>query len=114
MISRQAWGNMSKRLISQQTFLELLLKTEKQQARALMDTITQGQLDALIEIFINLMTLKVPPKTQSLLRRRRRLLSKLTNKRTKVSTKLALLRRHFRQIYDTLLSVKDRLLGLLR
>ena len=105
---------MSKRLIKHKSFLELLLTTNKVQAKALMDTLTQEQLEALVEIFLNLMKLKVPTKTESLLRKRRRVLAKLIQKRLSITTKLRIIKQHFRQIYDTLLSVKGKLLQLLR
>ena len=105
---------MSKRLSKHKSFLKLLLTTDKSQARALMETINKEQVEVLVEIFINLLKLDVPTNTKSLLKKRKRLISKLVNKRINVSTKLSAIRRHFRQVHNTLLSVKNKLLQLLQ
>ena len=46
---------MSQNLKRNKDFLTLLLKTDKGQAKALLETITQKQLEAVIEIVYNLM-----------------------------------------------------------
>ena len=105
---------MSKRLLKEKPFLELLLTTDKSQAKALMETITLNQVEVIVEILTNLQRLNVPQKTRALLQKRKRVLTSLTNTRTKLSTKLRIIRRHFRQVIDTLHSVKRRLLELLK
>ena len=105
---------MSKRLLKHKSFLELLLTTDKSQARALMETINKEQAEVIVEIFINLLKLDVPTNTKILLKKRKRLITKIINKRVGISTKLNDIRRHFRQVHDTLLSVKNSLLKLLK
>ena len=105
---------MSQSLQKQKHFIELLLSTDKIQAKSLIETINREQLHVIIEIITNLLKLNVPKQTKILLKRRARLMSKLTNKRLSISTKHSLVRKHFRQIYDTLLSVKGKLLQLVR
>ena len=105
---------MSQALQKHKNFMELLLTTHKNQARALIETITKEQLNLIIEIFFNLLKLNVPSETKILLKRRARLVSKLTNRRLSISTKQALVSRHFHQLYHTLLSVKGKLLQLIR
>ena len=105
---------MSKRLLSERNFIELLLTTDKLQAKALMEIITTSQAEALIEIFTNLLRLKVSEETALLLRRRRRLVKILVDKKNKLSVKLKAIRQHIRQVYGTLLSVKHQLLRLLK
>ena len=105
---------MSKKLQREKHFLELLLTTDRTQARALMETVTQSQVEALVEIFTNLMRIKVPQRTEELLKKRQRLIKKLVNKRTNFREKYTAIRSHMRQVYDTLLSAKSKLLELLR
>ena len=105
---------MSKRLLKEQPFLELLLTTYKAQAKALTESITLNQVEVIIEILTNLQKLKVPQSTKVLLQKRKKVLTSLTNTRTKLSTKLRIARKHFRQIIDTLLSVKKQLIQLLK
>ena len=105
---------MSKRLQKEKHFLELLLTTDKHQVKALMESLTASQVEVLVEIFINLLHINTPKKTKDLLRRRQRLIKKLTSRQLTIATKYRTIRQHMRQVYDTLLSVKGKLLQLLR
>ena len=105
---------MSKRLFRESAFIELLLNGDKQQAYALIDTATRDQVLALIEIFINLHRLKVPNKTEHLLKKRKRLFQPLISDKVNVKRKQSLIRQHRLQILDTLRSVRSKLLELLK
>ena len=105
---------MSKKLKKEKHFLELLLTTDKDQVKALMESLTASQVEVLVEIFINLLHINTPKKTKDLLRRRQRLIKKLTSRQLTIATKYRTIRQHMRQVYDTLLSVKGKLLQLLR
>ena len=105
---------MSKRLFREAAFIELLLNTNKQQAYALLETATLKQVLVLIEIFINLHSLKIPKQTENLLGKRKRLFQPLISNQVKVNRKQELIRQHRLQILDTLRSVRPRLLELLK
>ena len=79
-----------------------------------MYTLTPTQAEALVEILTNLTQIDVPKETKVLLNRRQRLLKKLTDQKTTLSAKTRILQKHYRQVYDTLLSVKSKLTALLR
>ena len=105
---------MSKRLTRQKAFIDLVLNSETNQANALIETITDDQALTLIEILLNLHRLKVSRQTSQLLIKRKRLFRQLMSSKVKSQRKKYLIKKHRRQILDTLKSVKSKLLGLLK
>jgi len=105
---------MSKSVLKEKFFLILLLSTEKEQARALLDTVTNNQVSVISEIIYNCQQLTLPKKAALLFKRRKLYLSKISNKSISVNTRKQLIRSHYRQLLDTLLSIKNKLLELLQ
>jgi hypothetical protein len=94
-------------------FLKLLLNTTKQQVRALFYTLTPIQTAALCEILFNIQRLPLTTRVLKELKKRKFLLSKLTNKTLPYQKKLELIQTHYRQIQNTLELIKKELLSLL-
>ena len=106
---------MSKRLLKQKHFLNLLLTTTKEQSSAILKSLTADQLKVIIEIISNLSSISsVPSSTKQLICRRRRLCKKLLDKNTDLEVKNRLVHKHNRQVLDTLLSARKVLLDLLK
>ena len=94
-------------------FLKLLLETSKQQARALVYTLTPLQAAAICEILFNLKKLPLTSRVVKELRKRKLLITRLTDKNVSVKRKLALIQDHYRQILATLQLIKSDLLSML-
>ena len=105
---------MSQNLKRNKDFLTLLLKTEKGQAKALLETITQKQLEAVIEILYNLMRISSVKKDKTVIQKRKTLLRELVNKKVKLGKKKQLVGRHRIQLMKTLLHFKSLLLSLIK
>ena len=104
---------MSKHLQQNKAFLSLILNSSKQQATALIDTISPEQLYLLEEIAHNLLKLPLNKETAVLVNKNKGLLKKLASKTTSQSNKIVVLRKNFRQLLTTLWSVKQQLEALL-
>ena len=74
---------MSKKINEQKAFLHLLLNTTKEQARALLYTVTPSQILVLSEIALNLLELPLPPNIESTIHKRKGVLKKLGDKTPK-------------------------------
>ena len=105
---------MSQNLKKTQNFLLLLLLTEIAQARALLETVTTKQTDALVEIVYNLMNIATTKSDKSVIRKRRSFLRKLIDRKTKVTAKKKLIARHRVKLLKTLLHFQKPLLSLLK
>ena len=103
---------MSQALKRNKYFLTLLLTTNKGQAKALLETITQNQLETVIEIVFNLIKICTVKKDKTAIQKRKNLLKKLVNKKVKLSKKKQLIVRHRIQLLKTLLHFKSLLLSL--
>jgi hypothetical protein len=104
---------MSKTLKRVSPFLTLLLSTTKDQAKALLYTLTPDQVHALQEIAQNLLHLPLSPNIKAVVKKRNLILRKLADKSIKIKQKIALIENHQRQIYHTLLLVKTQLKSLI-
>ena len=69
---------MSQTLQQNKEFLHLLLNTSKNQAVALLFTITKSQLDLLTEILFNLLQLPLPLKAQRIVRKNQKVLEAIS------------------------------------
>ena len=104
---------MSERIRSTADYLRLLLNTNNEQSRILLNSATSKQTEALCEIAFNLLTLPLPPKIRRFLNRNKKLLQRLSKKKTSFKQRSKILRKYFRQILKILLKVKQFLLKIL-
>lgn len=100
---------MSQTLQQNKEFLHLLLNTSKNQAVALLFTITKSQLDLLTEILFNLLQLPLPLKAQRIVRKNQKVLEAISRKQTPQSKKQSLIKKHYRNILLLLWAVKNQL-----
>ena len=105
---------MSQKLKRSKSFLTLLLDTKLLQARALLNTITEPQVEAIVEIVYNLMNIASSSKDRAALNKRKAFLKKLVNKRTKLNQKKRLVIKHRVQLLKTLVHFKKPLLNILK
>ena len=104
---------MSKTLIDNKCFIILFLETSKQQRRVLFDTLTNTQILVITEICYNLLKLELTDSIQQVIKKRKKILQKLTNSRYKIKTKKTIIVKHYKQISEILLLVKEQLLQLI-
>ena len=104
---------MSKQLDTNKNFIKLLLNTTKDQASALLDTITKEQIRLISEISLNVLNLDLPKKATQLVQRKKKLFEKLSKKQTPPKTKQSLIRKNYKHIILTLWSLKPQLEQLL-
>ncbi len=109
---------MSKTINRVKHFVLLLLdkSTSKEQAKALLETATLDQVNAVSEITYNLLSGNLPlnSKVNSILKKRKRVLNKLANKSISQKERSCIILQHTRLILDTLLLNKSILLRLLK
>ena len=105
---------MSQKLKKSKSFLTLLLDTESAQARALLYTITQPQVEAIVEIVYNLMNIASATRDKTVLKKRKVFLKKLVNKKTNFNQKRRLVVKHRVKLLKTLLHFKKTLLNVLK
>ena len=105
---------MSQNLKKAKNFLLLLLLTENVQARALLETVTLKQAEALVEIINNLMNIAATKSDKAVILKRKPFLRKLINRRLKLSAKRKLIGRHRVKLLKTLLHFKHPLLTLIK
>lgn len=108
---------MSKTLIQNKDFIRFILNTDtssKRQKKAIFETITKDQVLAIVEICYNLLNIKVSDKIKTVINKRRKLLLKIVNKKVyRILLLKKLLIKHYKQIIETLLFIKDQLLELI-
>lgn len=104
---------MTKLLHANKQFLYLLLHTSKDQAAALLDSITSDQVLFLSEIAKNFLHLPLPRKGRHLVDSKRKLFENLANKKVKKEQKLKIIKKNYRHLLFTLWSVKAQLMQLL-
>ena len=105
---------MSQNLKKAKKILLLLLLTENVQARALLETVTLKQAEALVEIIYNLMNIAATKSDKAVILKRKPFLRKLINRRLKLSAKRKLIGRHRVKLLKTLLHFKHPLLTLIK
>ena len=106
---RNGRDNMSKRILKHKEFLHLLLNSTKDQARALLYTITPEQVSAISEIVLNLLELPLPNTVKTILQRRRKVFKKISDKMLSVRTRTSLIKKHMTLMLSTLHLVKSQL-----
>ena len=100
---------MSKHLEKNKNFLRLVLNTSKDQATALLHTITPGQVLLLSKIALNLSHLPLSKKAERLLEKNKKLFSNLQDKNISTSQKRDLIRKHYKHLLLTLWAVRQQL-----
>ena len=104
---------MSQLLNDNKPFLLMILDTSKDQASAIIDTITPNQVRVISEIVSNLLELPVSKETKSRLTSKQNLFMKLASKRASINAKRKLITKNYKHILLTLWTVKDQLKKLL-
>lgn len=104
---------MSDILLTNQYFIKLLLDTTNEQSRALFQSITNKQILVISEICFNLLLISVDKSTQLIIKKRKKILEKLSNKKISLLNKKRIIKKHYIQLRHTLLHIKDKLLELL-
>ena len=100
---------MSKHFSKNREFLHLILHSTKDQAVALIDTITPDQALLLSEIAHNVLQLPLPKKAQHLVNTKRKLFIKIADKKTTKDTKKRIIRKHFKHLLLTLWAIRPQL-----
>lgn len=104
---------MSKLVKQHREFLQLLLNTSKDQAAALLDTVTPEQVHLLSEIAFNLLQLPLSKKGQTLINKKKTLFEFLASKKQTKEQKRKRIRKHYKYILTTLWALKQHLILLL-
>lgn len=105
---------MSNALVKCKPFFTLLIDTSKQQGRALLDTATPSQADAITEIAYNLLHIPLTGSLKIKVEKRKKILSKIGNKKIKYRTKSRLVYKHSQCLYDTFIAFKPQILKLIK
>ena len=104
---------MSETLMLNKHFINLFLNTSKQQQKALFETITNNQILVVSEICYNLLKLELNGETQQIVKKRKKILQKISNHKLTIKNKKKLIVKHYKQLNVILLTVKDKLLELI-
>ena len=99
---------MTKNLIKNKSFFNLLLATSEKQGLALLKSITSDQISLLSEIAKNILRLPLPQKAKRLVNKKRKLFQSLAKKDTSKSKKTAAIRRNAAYILMTLWSLREQ------
>ena len=105
---------MSSTLTKNRDFVNLLLNGEPKQAKALLNTISRPQTEALIEILFNIYNIASKKVDKDIVHKRRLTFRKLLNKRVSLRRKTKLISKHKQQISKTLSHFKGILLTLIK
>ncbi len=100
------------RVKENESFLKLLLSTTRQQQRVLLDTATNGQVDALTEILYNLLYVVPISELERNSIKRKKALTGLAKITRSYKYRLAHVRKNKRLLLSTLLKYNSQLLGL--
>lgn len=106
-------NNMSKHVNQNKEFLRLLLTTSRDQAAALVDTITPAQVLLLSEIAFNALQLPLSKKTRSLVDKKKKLFEDIASKTKSKEQKTRLIRKNYKPLLTTLWALKPQLMLLL-
>lgn len=100
---------MSKNLVNNKHFLALLLSTSKEQALALLYTLTRQQLVLLSEIAFNVLDLPLPNKAQHYVTKKKKLFERIASSKTSTAAKRSAIEKHANYILQVLLALKQQL-----
>ena len=96
-------------------FIYLLIKTSKNQARALLETATTDQILGISEVFLNLIENNIPlsKKIQTILKKHKGLFQKLGSRKLPEKSKYKLVCKHWKLVWSLLTEAKKILHQLL-
>ena len=100
---------MSKNLIANKHFLQLLLSTSREQALSLLHTTTKDQLLLISEIAQNILQLPLPKKAKHYLGKKKKLIERIASKKLAQSKKLSLIQKNAKYLYLLLLALRLQL-----
>ena len=100
-------------LRASENFIRLLFETDKKQGKVLLTTATPVQVNALTEISFNLLHRDIPNKFKRIVKKTKKVLTKLAKVTGSVKSKLALIKKNAESIYKLLIAIKDSILELL-
>lgn len=104
---------MSKLVQQHRDFIHLLLNTSRDQASALLDTITPEQVLLFSEIAFNLLQLPLSKKGQALVNKHKKLFEFIASKKQTKEKKRIRIRKNYQHLLTTLWVLKPHLLLLL-
>lgn len=99
---------MSKNLIENRSFLDLILTTSRDQALSLLHTITKEQLLLISEISYNILHLPLPKKAKYYVSRKKKLFERLASRTLSRTKKLTLIKKNAKHILQLLWSLKQK------
>ena len=100
---------MTKNLVDNTHFLNLLLSTSREQGVALLQTITKEQLLLVSEIAKNIQLLPLPKKAKYLVTKKKKLVTRIADRNLSRTKKLPLIRKNAVYVLSLLLSLKAQL-----
>ena len=100
---------MSKNVQNNKSFLDLLLNTSKEQALALLYTLTKPQLALITEIAYNILELPLPTKAQSHINKKKKLFQRLGSAKVSNSSKQAAIEKNASVILHVLHALRQQL-----
>ena len=106
------FGKHVQDIIKKQRFSDL--NGEPKQAKALLDTASRHQTEALVEILYNIANIASKKADKAIIRKRRSTFRKLLNKRISLQRKSKLISKHKQQVLKTLSHFRHILLTLIK
>ena len=103
----------SELLRSEKYFIQFLLETSEQQAKIVLYNPTNNQIQALSEIARNLISLQLPKKYSTVVKKNKRFLQLLGKDKTSFRSKLSTIRKHLSTFLKIIRMIKDSLILLL-
>jgi hypothetical protein len=104
---------MSSNIDEHANYLRLLLNTEPNQQRSLLSTSTPEQLDVLSEIFHNFLILPLSREEREFIRPRAHVIKKIGDISKSARFRRSAIKKHYRQILNTLIFFKDKLISVI-
>ena len=100
---------MTKHLINNTPYLNLILSTSQEQALALLHTATPDQALFISEIAKNVLQLPLPKKAQHYVNKRKSLYKQLSKKTLSKQNRLRIIRKNAKHLLTLLLSLREQL-----
>ena len=99
---------MSKKLIANRHFLELLLSTSREQALTLLTTVTKEQVLLIAEIAYNILQLPLPKKAKYYVNKKKKLIERLASKKLSLKKRTALITKNAKYLMLLLWALKQQ------
>lgn len=90
-------------------FIQLLLNCSRNQAQALLETASKEQVHTISLLIFNLTKNlnSITAKTKALLRKHKKIINKLCDKKLAEKSKYSIIRKHWADVYNLLISAKN-------